>query len=171
MSTVSKFAQALARQKALTDSEWLRRCDELAVQQRVVFVELLTFRRDGASEAQTRALVDYLSALQFVAVGTSESASAPVDIPELRGGIEQATRFFHSTTTDDRGHFVRMMRAWYEGVALRNAPVWAVCIETLQQHGIMASPLAEGMAVTLYAIADVFSRRLGDGAASPVVAD
>jgi hypothetical protein len=37
--------------------------------------------------------------------------------------------------------------------------------------GIMASPLAEGMAVTLYAIADVFSRRLGDGAASPVVAD
>jgi len=138
---------------------------------RVVFVELLTFRRDGASEAQTRALVDYLSVLQFVAVGTSESASAPVDIPELRGGVEQAMRFFHSTTTDDRGHFVRMMRAWYEGVALRNAPVWAVCIETLQQHGIMASPLAEGMAVTLYAIADVFSRRLGDGAASPVVAD
>ena len=36
---------------------------------------------------------------------------------------------------------------------------------------IMTSPLAEGMAVTLYAIADVFSRRLGDGAASPVVAD
>ena len=32
-----------------------------------------------------------------------------------------------------------MMRAWYEGVALRNAPVWAVCIETLQQHGIMGS--------------------------------
>ena len=55
-----------------------------------------------------------------------------------------------------------MIRAWYEAVGLRNKPVWAVCVETLQQHGIMASPLAKGMVVTLYAIADVFSRRLGD---------
>ncbi len=71
-------------------------------------------------------------------------------------------RFFHAATTDDPAHFARMLRAWHEGVAQRNEPAWAVCIETLQQHGIMASPLAEGIVVTLYAIADVFSRRLAD---------
>ena len=125
-------------------------------------MELLSFGRDGASDAQTRALVDYLSVLQFVAAATSELASAPVDLQELRAGVERATHFFHAATTDNPAHFGRMIRAWYEAVGLRNKPVWAVCVETLQQHGIMASPLAEGMVVTLYAIADVFSRRLGD---------
>jgi len=162
MSTASKFARALARQQALTDSEWLRRADELAEQQHVLLMELLSFGRDGASDGQTRALVDYLSVLQFVAAATSEPASAPVGLQELRDGVERATRFFYAATTDDPAHFGRMMRAWYEAVALRNKPVWAFCVETLQQHGIMASPLAEGMVVTLYAIADVFSRRLGD---------
>jgi hypothetical protein len=162
INTPSKFAQALARQQALTDTEWLHRADELAEQQHIVLMELLSFGRDGASDAQTRALVDYLSVLQFVAADTSELASAPVDLQELRAGVERAMRFFHAATTDDSAHFARMIRAWHEGVAQRNEPVWAVCLETLQQHGIMASPLAEGIVVTLYAIADVFSRRLAD---------
>ena len=158
MSIGSKFARELARQQALTDSEWLRRADELAEQQHILLMELLSFGRDGASDAQTRALVDYLSVLQFVAAATSELASAPVDLQELRDGVERASRFFHAATTDNSAHFGRMMRAWHEAVA--------------QHHGIMASPLAEGMVVTLYAIADVFSRRLGDDrTTSPVVAD
>jgi hypothetical protein len=172
MSTVSKFARALARQQALTDSEWLRRADELAQHQHVLLMELLSFGRDGASDAQTRALVDYLSVLQFVAAATSDQASAPVGLEELRDGVERATRFSHAATTDNSAHFGRIMRAWHEAVALRREPVWAVCLETLQQHEIMASPLAEGMVVTLYAIADVFSRRLGDvRPTSPVVAN
>ena len=135
-------------------------------------MELLSFGRDGASDAQTRALVDYLSVLQFVAAATSELASAPVDLQELRDGVERASRFFHAATTDNSAHFGRMMRAWHEAVALHNEPVWTGCLETLRHHGIMASPHAEGMVVTLYAIADVFSRRLGDDrATSPVVAD
>jgi hypothetical protein len=172
MSRVSpaRFARARARQEALTDSEWLLRCDELAQQQHVLLMELLTFGRDGASASQVRSLIDYLSSLQFLAADEAGPASAPVGLPELRRAVERAVCFFHAATTDDRPHFDRIIRAWNEGVALRSEPVvWAGCIETLKQHEILSSPLAREMVVTLYAIADVYSRRLGDRAASSVV--
>lgn len=169
MSTVSpaNFAQAQARQQALTDAEWLLRCDELAQQQPVMFMELLTFRRDGATGTQTRALVDYLSSMQFLAAAVSASAAAPVKVEELRAAVRRTGQFFHAINTDDRQHFERMMRAWQEGVVERSEPVvWAGCVETLKQHEILSSPLMKDMVVTLYAIADVFSRRLRDNTPS-----
>ncbi len=166
-ASVSQFARAQTRQQALTDQEWLRRCDELALQQRVLFLELLTFGRDGATPAQTRCLIDYLSSLHLVAVAVSASASAPVELPEFQAAIKRAGYFFHASTTSDRRHFDRMMRAWFDAVVERNDPVvWACGIETLRQHGIMSSPLMADMVVTIYAIADVFSRRLGNEALS-----
>lgn len=163
MSTVSpaNFAQAQARQQALTDAEWLLRCDELAQSQPVLFMELLTFGRDGAAPAQTRALVDYLSTMQFVAAGVSVSASAPVGMEEFRAAIQRTGHLFHAINTDDRRHFERMIRAWHEGMVQRSEPVvWAGCVATLKQHGILSAPLMKDMVVTLCAIADVFSRRL-----------
>ena len=38
--------------------------------------------------------------------------------------------------------------------------IWTGCIATLQEPAILTHPLAEGIVVTLYAIADVYSRRL-----------
>lgn len=169
MSTVSpaNFAKAQARQQALSDAEWLLRCDELAQRQPVLFMELITFGRDGAAPAQTRALVDYLSTMQFVAAGVSASAAAPIEVEELRAAVWRTGKFFHAINTDDRQHFERMMRAWQEGVVERSEPVvWAGCVETLKQHDILSSPLMKDMVVTLYAIADVFSRRLGNNTPS-----
>ena len=112
MSTVAPahFAQAHARQQALTDAEWLLRCDELAQQQPVLFMELLTFRRDGATGTQTRALVDYLSSMQFVAAAVSASAAAPVKVEELRAAVRRTGQFFHAINTDDLRQMVRFVR-------------------------------------------------------------
>ncbi|MCF7673701.1 MAG: hypothetical protein K9N23_01325 [Akkermansiaceae bacterium] len=42
--------------------------------------------------------------------------------------------------------------------------IWAACIQTLQSQGILAALLAVDMGITLYAVADVFSRRFaGEG--------
>jgi hypothetical protein len=109
--SASQFARALSKQLALTDQEWIQRCDELFQQQRVLFLELVTFARDGASDDQFRPLVDFLSCCQFVAIDEPGNVSAPVDLPEFQAAIERATLFFKSLFTDDRGEFLRKMRA------------------------------------------------------------
>lgn len=159
--SMAQYANALARQKALTDAEWLRRCDELAIEQRVLFLELTTFPRDGLSADLSRCLIDYLSVLQFIGAGISKSASAPVLLPEFQAAIKRTLLFFHALSTDDRAHFERMVLAWHDSTVSRSEPtVWAGCMEMLREPGILAHPLVKDIVVTMYAIADVFSRRL-----------
>jgi hypothetical protein len=158
--STSQFAKALSRQRALTDTRWIERCDELFLQQRVLFLELVTFGRDGATDPQFRALIDFRSCCQIVAVEEPGDVSSPVELPEFQSAVERATLFFKSLVTNNRGEFMGRMRGWYDDVVSRDEPVvWAACVDTLQQHGIMASPLAQAMVETLYAIADVYSRR------------
>jgi hypothetical protein len=57
--SVSQFAQALRRQKSFTDAEWAKQCDELAVQQPILFFELLTFLQNGVPQDIGRRLIDY----------------------------------------------------------------------------------------------------------------
>ena len=58
-----------------------------------------------------------------------------------------------------------MFRVWQKEVVSRGEPVvWAACIDTLQQHDIMSSPLSQAVVVTLHAIADVYSRRFAEKA-------
>ena len=169
MSIVSttEYARAFARQKSLTDTDWVARCDELAQQQRVLFLELSTFLRDGLPLAQSRCLIDYLSTLQFVSCELCPLASAPVMLPEFQAAIKRSLQFFHAINTDDRPHLNRMVQAWHESVVTRTEPVvWAGCIETLRRPGLLNNPLTEGIVVTLYAIADVFSRRFEEIAAN-----
>ncbi len=165
MSTVSPkdIAKALARQQALVGQAWIDRCDDLAVQQRVMFLELVTFARDGVAGEQFQALINFLSVLQFLAKDHSEAAAAPVAMPEFRESVERAVLFFKTMETDDTHDQTRMAAAWYAGIDRQGEPViWAVCIQTLQSHGILVAPLAVDMGITLYAVADVFSRRLAD---------
>jgi hypothetical protein len=167
-ASIARYAKAFARQKSLTDAQWLQRCDELAVEQRILFLELLTFSRDGLPPKQFRGLIDYLSVLQFVSAAVSKSASAPVLLPEFQAAIKRAIQFFHAITTDDRAHFERLVQAWGEGTVNRSEPtVWAGCVETLRDPDILAHPLSKDVVVTLYAIADVFSRRLEKVSSQP----
>ena len=157
----TQFAKVLARQKALADAEWLQRCDELAIQQRVLFLELVTFSRDGLPDQQSRCLIDFLSALQYVSSEVFKSAADPVLPPQFQSAIKRAMLFFKSITTDDNAHFGRLVEAWHQGTANRCEPViWAGCIATLQEPGILTHRLGEGIVITLYAIADIYSRRL-----------
>jgi hypothetical protein len=158
--STTEYARAFARQKSLSDTDWVARCDELAQQQRVLFLEMTTFLRDGLPLEQSRCLIDYLSTLQFLGCELGTSASAPVMLPEFQAAIKRSLQFFHAIKTDDRPHFDRMAQAWHESVVTRTKPlVWAGCIETLRQPGLLNHPLTEGIVVTIYAIADVFSRR------------
>ena len=160
-TTATQYAAALARQKSLTDVQWLKRCDELAVQQPVLFFELLTFARDGVPEAIARRLIDYLSVLQFATQAISESISAPISLPEFQAATERMSRLFYAMTTDDSAHFGRMMEAWVQGLAEKSDTlVWAECVETLHSPGMKDQPLFPEMVYTLAAIADVYASRL-----------
>jgi hypothetical protein len=84
-------------------------------------------------------------------------------MPEFQESVERAVLFFKTMETDDTRDQTRMAAAWFEGMDRQGEPViWAVCIQTLQSQGILAAPLAVDMGITLYAVADVFSRRLAD---------
>ena len=128
MSLISttQYVAAMKRQRSLTDPQWLQRCDELAQQQPTMFFELLTFPSDGVPADAARKLIDCLSALQFASREVSESVSAPVQMPEFRAAVLKSMQFFHAISTDDRPHFDRMMKAWYEGMVEGGEPVvWA----------------------------------------------
>jgi len=156
----TQYAAAFVKQTSLSDVEWLQRCDELAIQQRVLFLELVTFSRDGLPAQQSRCVIDFLSTLQFVSSAISKSAADPVDLPEFQVAIKRAMQYFYALTTDDKAHFARMVQAWHDSTVSRSESViWAGCIETLRQPGILEHPLGKDIVVTLYAIADVFSRR------------
>jgi len=159
--STTQYAAAFVKQTSLSDGDWLLRCDELAEQQRILFLELVTFSRDGLPAQQSRCLIDFLSTLQFVSSAISNSASDPVDLPEFQVAIKRAMQYFYAPTTDDKAHFARMVQAWHDSTVSRSESViWAACIETLRQPGILEHSLGKDIVVTLYAIADVFSRRV-----------
>jgi hypothetical protein len=156
-----QYAQALKKQQSFTTQQWLKRCDELAVQQPVLFFELTTFFRDGVREDIARRLIDYLSVLQFASKAISESVSAPISLPEFQAATERTMKFFYAIETDDRAHFSRMIEAWFKGVMEKNDPlVWAGCIETLRSPEVKEQPLFKEMVCTLASIADAYAYRL-----------
>jgi hypothetical protein len=158
--SITQYAQAFAKQKSLNDAEWLRRCDELAAQQPVMFYELMTFLRDGVPVELGRSLIDFLSTLQAASSLVSKSVSLPVQLHEFQAAIKRTVQFFHALSTDDHAHLERMIKARFEGMDGGNGGVvWAGCIEILREPEIMAHPLFKAMVVTLCAVAEVYSRR------------
>jgi hypothetical protein len=157
----SQYAQALSKQNLFTDAQWLKRCDELAVEQPVLFPELVCFMRDGVPENIGRWLIDYLSVLQFASKSISESIAAPISLPEFQAASERTGKFFYAITTDDPAHFDRMLAAWFKGVTENSDPVvWAGCVETLHRSGMKEQPLFKEMVCTLVSIADAYASRL-----------
>jgi hypothetical protein len=162
MNAVSppQFSQALAKQKALADKEWLQRCDALGKEQPEMFLELLTFPRDGLPADSSRLLIDYLATLQSVSGEISEAAAEPVSLAEFQASVKRTMLFFHALNTDDRAHYDRMMQSWSESWAGKSEVIWAGCMEVLSSPEIVGHPLFNAVVVTLSAIADVYARRL-----------
>jgi hypothetical protein len=62
----------------------------------------------------------------------------------------------HAISIDDRPHFDRMMRAWYESVVEGGEPVvWVGCIEILRYPARMTRQMLPQMVVTLSEVAEV----------------
>lgn len=166
--TPSQFAQALSRQQSFTVAEWLKRCDELAAEQPVLFFELRTFLRDGVPENTGRRLIDYLSVLQFASNAISESISAPISLPEFQAATKRTQSFLYAISTDDPAHFSRMAEAWFKGVMEKSDPmVWFGCVETLRVPEVKEHPLFKEIALALASIADAYACRLQQNFQTP----
>ena len=160
--TPNQMAAAINQQTMLPTSEALyARCDELAVSQHVMFMELVSFASDGATDDQITELIGFLSVMQYLAEGISKEAARPVGMPEFSGAVERAVLWFKTLDSDDLSDQNRMIAAWLESMERQNEMViWAWLTNILKKHDILTCSLAEGMVVTLYAVADVYGRRL-----------
>jgi hypothetical protein len=156
-----QYGDALLWAQGLSDQAFVARCDELFVEQRLPFLELLSFARDGAADHEFKALITYLSILQKLAKEHFPAAAVPIEQDEFASAIKRAYNSFHSIESDDPAHANRLVQAWIETTMQRGEEVvWAGCIMTLQDGNIMASPFYDGMVPTIYAVADCYSRRL-----------
>ena len=154
------MAAAIDMQNLLTTNDALyARCDELAQTQQFMFMELASFARDGATDSQIKELIGFLSVLQYLAESISKDAARPVKQPELSESVKRALLWFK--TFDSQGKD-DMMKAWVQAMEQQGEPViWAWLVNILIENDMLTCDLAEGIVVTLYAVADVISRRLG----------
>ena len=82
-------------------------------------------------------------------------------MPEFQSSVKRAVLWFKTLQTDDKQDTARMMAAWLDSITRNSEPViWAWCVEVLKKHGLMSAPLAQDIVITLYAIADAYSRRI-----------
>ena len=158
--TPEKMAAAIDMQNLLTTNDALyARCDELAKTQQFMFMELASFARDGATDSQITELIGFLSVLQYLAESISKDAARPVKQPEFSESVKRALLWFK--TFDSQGKD-DMMKAWVQAMEQQGEPViWAWLVNILRENDMLTCDLAEGIVVTLYAVADVISRRLG----------
>ena len=158
--TPEKMAAAIDMQNLLTTNDALyARCDELAKTQQFMFMELASFARDGATDSQIKELIGFLSVLQYLAESISKDAARPVKQPEFSVSVKRALLWFK--TFDSQGKD-EMMKAWVQAMEQQGEPViWAWLVNILRENDMLTCDLAEGIVVTLYAVADVISRRLG----------
>lgn len=160
--TQQQYAAAESWQNSLTEKQWLARCDELAVEQRFVFLELLSFSRDGATHEQTVGLLSFLSVLQRLAHQVSSDCAAPIEEAELAAGVKRGWQFFQATSSDDPAYEARLHRLWFESVQASGEPLlWDGCWMLMRKTSVVDSPL-QGMVLTLFGLVDCYSHRLSE---------
>ncbi len=161
--TLQQYAKAESWQNSLTDKQWLARCDELAVEQRFAFLELLSFSRDGATHEQTVGLLSFLSVLQHLAHAVAPDGARPIEEVELAAGVKRGWHFFQATSSDDPAYEARLHQIWFESVQASGEPfLWAGCWIMIGQTKLVDSPLAQGMVLTLFGLVDCYSRRFSE---------
>lgn len=144
-----------------TGDGFIARCDELAVSQHVMFMDLASFARDGATDDQITELIGILSAMQYLAESVSKEAARPVKMPEFREAVKRALFWFKTLDCDDPADHRRMIDTWLKSMERQSELViWAWVTNRIKLHDILTCPLAQGMVVTIYAVADVYGRRI-----------
>jgi hypothetical protein len=162
--TPDQMAEAIFRQQLLTTSEAFNaRCKELAASQHVMFMELVGFARTGATVAQISELIAFLSVMQYLAESISKEAAEPVNMEEYRDAVERAICWFRTLDTDDPDDLKQMLENWLHGMERLSEPViWAWVVDLLRKNNILTCSQTTAMVVIVYAVADVFSRRIAN---------
>ena len=158
--TPALVAKAIRAQESMSPEQWLAHGDVLFAKQRVMFLEIVSFGRDGVEEPQLRGMVDFLAVLQRVAESLSAKIASPVEMPEFSAAVERAVLWFKTLDSDNLSEMTPMIDAWFAGMEKKGEPlIWAMLMNLLQEKRIIEAPLASGMVITLHAVADVFSAR------------
>ena len=162
--TPNQLEAAINRHMELATSEALHaRCDELAKLQRVMFMELVSFARDGATDEQITEIIGFLSIMQYLAEDYSQEMAKPVKMSEFRESAKRAMFWFKTIDTEDPDDMEQMLKNWLYGMEHHSEPViWAWVVNLLKNHNILTCPLNTAIVVTIYAVADVFSRRIAN---------
>lgn len=161
--TIQQYDKAEIWQNSLTEKQWLARCDELAVEQRFAFLELLSFFRDGATHEQTVGLLSFLSVLQYLAHEVSPDCARPIEEAGLAAGVKRGWQFFQATSSDDTVYEARLHRMWFESVQASGEPfLWAGCWTLMQRIKVVDSPLSQGMVLTLFGLVDCYSHHFSE---------
>jgi hypothetical protein len=162
--TPNQLAAAINRHMELTTSEALHaRCDELAELQQVMFMELVSFARDGATDEQITEMIVFLSIMQYLAEDFCKEMAKPVMMPEFRESVKRAMFWFKTLNTEDPDDMEQMLKNWLYGMERQSEPViWAWVVNLLKKHDILTCSLNTAIVVTIYAVADVFSRRIAN---------
>ncbi len=156
------LAQAIRTQESMSPGELVAHGDVLFSKQRVMFLEILSFGRDGVEEAHLRGMVDFLAVLQRVAESVSADVAAPVEMPEFSAAVERAALWFKALESDNSANMAPMIDSWLDGMQRKGEPaIGAMLVNLLREKGMIDAPLASGMVITLHAVADVFSTRCG----------
>lgn len=160
--TPALVAKSIRIQESMSLENWLAHGDVLFAKQRVMFLEIVSFGRDGVEESQLRGMVDFLAVLQRAAESVSAEVAAPVEMPEFSAAVERAVLWFKTLESDSRKEMAPMVDAWFKGIQQRGEPtIWALLMNLIQEKRIIDAPLASGMVITLHAVADVYSTRIG----------
>jgi hypothetical protein len=159
--TPDQMVEAINKQKLLDTNEALyARCDELAQSQQFMFMELVSFARDGATDPQITELIGFLSVMQYLAENVSSDVARPVKKTEFQEAVKRAIFWFKTFDSQDKS---KMIEVWAQSMGQQGEPViWAWLVGILRKNDFLTCDLTESIVVTLYAVADVFSRRLAN---------
>jgi hypothetical protein len=105
-------------------------------------------------------MLNYLSVLQHLACDMALKVATPIEEAEFAKSVERAYQYFRAVQSDVPEEENRMHRILFQSIKESGEPtVWAGMQMALQQADVLSSPLAHGMIVTMFALADCCSRR------------
>ena len=113
--TPKQMAAAIRKHMNLSTNEALyARCEELEVLQKAMFMDLVSFAADGATDDQITKLIGFLSVMQYLAEDFPKEVAKPIKMPEFRESVKRAMFWFKTLDTSDREDQERMNRKWLE---------------------------------------------------------
>ena len=132
---------------------------EVEPKQPLIFAEIASLARDGASDHELAGVVGYLTLMQRAAASINVGTTVSPD--EYRESVNRAYDWFTTLQNDGAEGMASRIAGWVADVALDGEPgIWVACLELIKTHRLLEADLVGPLIITMHAIADVFSRRI-----------